>query len=187
MLSLLYCSYCTDFAPSTVALSVPRKVPKGQPGAFYDRCCLRLPPKLTHSRWLTLQSMPPIPTNARSLFAFRCPVSLLVSVGVLVSVQQGGSSDRELTAKKAKFDGGYASTMQGAEAFFNKPSPFQKAAQEKEAAAAAAAASTSAITDGSSSVDAKIADAVESAEMAAETTGTVIEVGGAAARSVQNK
>eukprot|EP00903_Cladosiphon_okamuranus_P009413 g8977.t1 len=87
----------------------------------------------------------------------------------------GDSSERELTAERSKFDGGYASTMQVAEAFFNKPSPFQKAAQEKEAAAAAAAAaSASAATDGSS-VDANIADAVESAEMAAETTGTVIE------------
>lgn len=87
-------------------------------------------------------------------------------------------------AKKAKFDGGYASTMQGAEAFFNKPSPFQKAAQEKERAAAAPASAT----DGSSSVDAKVADAAESAEIAAETTGTVIEVGGGgAARSVQNE
>lgn len=73
--------------------------------------------------------------------------------------------------------------MQGAEAFFNKPSPFQKATQEKEAAAAASAAATG----GASSVDAKIADAVESAEIAAETTGTVIEVGkGGAVRSVQN-
>eukprot|EP00752_Nemacystus_decipiens_P010614 g9452.t1 len=88
----------------------------------------------------------------------------------------GGSVtfDRQRTAKKAKFDGGYASTMQGAEAFFNKPSPFQKAAQEKKAAEAAEAASASA-ADGSSSVDATIADAVESAEIAAETTGTVIE------------
>lgn len=62
--------------------------------------------------------------------------------------------------------------MQGAEAFFNKPSPFQKAAQEKEAAAATAGSS--------SSVDASTADAVDSAEISAETTGTVVEVGDAA-------
>lgn len=61
--------------------------------------------------------------------------------------------------------------MQGAEAFFSKPSPFQKAAQEKEAAAAAAAA-----TEGPSPVEESIVDAVDSAEIAAETTGTVIEV-----------
>lgn len=98
--------------------------------------------------------------------------------------------DRDLPTKKAKFDGGYASTMQGAEAFFNKPSPFQKAAQEKEAAAASASAATSAAAaaaaaaGGSSSVDASIVDAVDSAEIAAEMTGTVIEVGGTAQRGV---
>lgn len=99
----------------------------------------------------------------------------------VVSAQQGGAgiSDRERQTKKAKFDGGYASTMQGAEAFFNKPSPFQKAAQEKGAAEAAATASTDG-SSSSSSVDARILDAVDSAEIAAETTGTVIEVGGAA-------
>lgn len=107
----------------------------------------------------------------RSCCAVDCPVC------------QGGSSDRNRPEKKAKFDGGYASTMQGAEAFFNKPSPFQKAAQEKEAAAAAAAAAGA--TEGSS-VDASIADAVESAEIAAETTGTVIEVG-RPARFLQNE
>ncbi|CAM9356048.1 unnamed protein product [Hapterophycus canaliculatus] len=84
---------------------------------------------------------------------------------------------------KKKFDGGYASTMQGAEAFFNKPSPFQKAAQEKEAAArrnrspdagaggadGTAVDTPSTATEGSST-DAQVLDAAGSAE----TTGTVV-------------
>lgn len=37
--------------------------------------------------------------------------------------------------KTGKLGVGYASTMSDAEAFFNKPSPFQKAAQEKAKAA----------------------------------------------------
>lgn len=94
--------------------------------------------------------------------------------------QQGSKSNvvGERPAKKAKFDGGYASTMQGAEAFFNKPSPFQKAAQEKEeaaaAATAAASAGASAATD-AESVDARVLDPVDSAETASETT--TVEVG----------
>lgn len=55
--------------------------------------------------------------------------------------------------------------MQGAEAFFNKPSPFQKAAEkEREEAEAAAEA------------DDRVANAVDSAETAVETTGEVISV-----------
>ena len=154
---------------------------------FFARC--RRPSPTAHLTWPTPEPSPPTPFNACSLLVVFLCATLYHRSCRLVSVQQGGSggvSDRERAAKKAKFDGGYASTMQGAEAFFNKPSPFQKAAQENEAAAAAAAASAAA-TDGASSVDAKIADAVESAEIAAETTGTVIEVGkGGAARSVQN-
>lgn len=67
--------------------------------------------------------------------------------------------------KKGKFDGGYATTMQGAEAFFNKPSPFQKAA-EKEREAAEAALER----------DDRVADAIDSAETAVETTGEVVKV-----------
>ncbi|CAM9252814.1 unnamed protein product [Pylaiella littoralis] len=83
-------------------------------------------------------------------------------------------SREERPGKKAKFDGGYASTMQGAEAFFNKPSPFQKAAEEKEKAAAAAAAAAAGVASDGESVDARVLDAVDSAETAAETTGTVV-------------
>ena len=70
--------------------------------------------------------------------------------------------------------------MQGAEAFFNKPSPFQKAAEYKEESAAASASASTAdaeATAAGTSADARVLDAVESAETAAETTETVIEVG----------
>lgn len=87
---------------------------------------------------------------------------------------QGGSSDIQAPAKRAKFDGGYASTMQGAEAFFNKPSPFQKAAQEKEAAAAAAAtAAASAAATDEPVVEGRVLDAVDSAET---TASAAVEV-----------
>lgn len=55
--------------------------------------------------------------------------------------------------------------MQGAEAFFNKPSPFQKAA-EKEREAAEAALER----------DDRVANAIDGAETAVETTGEVVEV-----------
>lgn len=117
----------------------------------------------------------------------RCVIYLFIHLCCLPCIadrcgwsQQGSKSNaaeesrEERPGKKAKFDGGYASTMQGAEAFFNKPSPFQKAAEEKEKAAAAAAAGVA--SDGES-VDARVLDAVDSAETAAETTGTVVAVG----------
>ncbi|CAM9383114.1 unnamed protein product [Scytosiphon promiscuus] len=74
--------------------------------------------------------------------------------------------------KKKKFDGGYASTMQSAEAFFNKPSPFQKAAQEKEAADRGNPGPGAATEDSSS--DAQLLDAVDSGETAAETVGAAV-------------
>lgn len=75
--------------------------------------------------------------------------------------------------------------MQSAEAFFNKPSPFQKAAQEKEAAVSRnpgsgrdedTAVDAAAATTEGSSADARVLDAVDSAETAAETLGTVVAV-----------
>lgn len=78
---------------------------------------------------------------------------------------QGGGGVEGGPGKKSKFDGGYATTMQGAEAFFNKPSPFQKAA-EKEREAAEAALER----------DDRVANAIDSAETAVETTGEVVEV-----------
>ncbi|CAM9943874.1 unnamed protein product [Ectocarpus sp. 6 AP-2014] len=89
-----------------------------------------------------------------------------------------GSSSDVAAGKKPKFDGAYGSTMQGAEAFFSKPSPFQKAAEYKEESAAASASVSTAdaeATAAGTSADARVLDAVESAETAAETTGTVIE------------
>lgn len=79
--------------------------------------------------------------------------------------------------------------MQSAEAFFNKPSPFQKADQEKDAAArnnpgpsaragnadATAVDTIGAATEGSPT-DARVLDAVDSAETSAETIGKVVAV-----------
>ena len=78
---------------------------------------------------------------------------------------QGGGGVEGGPGKKSKFDGGYATTMQGGEAFVNKPSPFQKAA-EKEREAAEAALER----------DDRVANAIDSAETAVETTGEVVEV-----------
>ncbi|CAB1105150.1 unnamed protein product [Ectocarpus sp. CCAP 1310/34] len=89
-----------------------------------------------------------------------------------------GSSSDVAAGKKPKFDGAYGSTMQGAEAFFNKPSPFQKAAKYKEESAAASASASTAdaeATAAGTSADARVLEVVESAEAATETTGTVIE------------
>ncbi|CAM9514000.1 unnamed protein product, partial [Laminaria digitata] len=66
--------------------------------------------------------------------------------------------------KKGKFDGGYATTMQGAEAFFNKPSPFQKAAEKEREA-----------TEAASERDDQVANAIDGAETAVETTGEVVK------------
>lgn len=59
--------------------------------------------------------------------------------------------------------------MQGAEAFFNKPSPFQKAAEKEREEAEAAA-------EGDARVANAVDNAVDSAETAVETTGEVVEV-----------
>ena len=68
--------------------------------------------------------------------------------------------------ERKKFDGGYASTIQGAEAFFNKPSPFQKAAQYKAQEDAKASANDSNLTE----------DATDRAETAAGTGEEIMEV-----------
>lgn len=72
------------------------------------------------------------------------------------------NEDRE---RKRKFDGGYATTMQGAEAFFNKPSPFQKAAQEKAAQEKSAPSSAS---DGREGTNATLSDTVRRVDSAAD-------------------